>query len=94
MRLIDAFEDEENFYIVLELADGGDFFDLLVNKGCFSEETARCYFKQLLGGVQHCHERSVVHRDLKPENLLIGDQVQTFLNVDSAHVFPGNGQDQ
>jgi serine/threonine protein kinase len=32
----------------------------------FSEETARFYFRQLVDGVQYCHENGVCHRDLKP----------------------------
>lgn len=32
----------------------------------FCEETARFYFRQLVDGVQYCHENGVCHRDLKP----------------------------
>ncbi|KAI9979429.1 hypothetical protein PInf_017508 [Phytophthora infestans] len=39
----------------------------------FSEETARFYFRQLVDGVQYCHENGVCHRDLKPENLLLDE---------------------
>lgn len=39
----------------------------------FSEDTARFYFRQLVDGVQYCHENGVCHRDLKPENLLLDE---------------------
>ncbi|RLN45032.1 hypothetical protein BBJ28_00014644 [Nothophytophthora sp. Chile5] len=43
------------------------------NTSRFSEETARFYFRQLVDGVQYCHENGVCHRDLKPENLLLDE---------------------
>jgi serine/threonine protein kinase len=36
-----------------------------------SEELARRFFQQIIGGVEYCHAHRVVHRDLKPENLLL-----------------------
>lgn len=60
-------------FIVLELITGGELFDKIVSEGRFSEETARFYFRQLVDGVQYCHENGVCHRDLKPENLLLDE---------------------
>jgi serine/threonine protein kinase len=39
--------------------------------GCFHESIARTYFKQLVSGLQVCHQKGVYHRDIKPENLLL-----------------------
>ncbi|KAK7316989.1 hypothetical protein RJT34_00856 [Clitoria ternatea] len=36
-----------------------------------TEPQIKCYMKQLLAGLKHCHERGVMHRDIKPSNLLI-----------------------
>ncbi|CEG47176.1 camk camkl ampk protein kinase [Plasmopara halstedii] len=60
-------------FIVLELITGGELFDKIVSEGRFGEETARFYFRQLVDGVQYCHESGVCHRDLKPENLLLDE---------------------
>ena len=35
-------------------------------------DAVRTYSRDMLRGLQHCHELSVIHRDIKPENLLIG----------------------
>ena len=59
------------FFIVIELAKGGELFDFLSISGKFSEPMARYYMKQLLDGLEFCHRNKVCHRDLKPENLLL-----------------------
>ncbi|KAL0388698.1 UNVERIFIED_CONTAM: putative serine/threonine-protein kinase [Sesamum radiatum] len=33
----------------------------------------RCYVRQLLSGLEHCHKHNVLHRDIKGSNLLIDD---------------------
>jgi len=35
------------------------------------EEVAKGFMRQLLVGVNHCHERGIAHRDLKLENVLL-----------------------
>ena len=36
----------------------------------------KCYMKQLLQGLHHCHSKGVLHRDLKGSNLLISNNGQ------------------
>ncbi|KAH7857304.1 hypothetical protein Vadar_011087 [Vaccinium darrowii] len=37
----------------------------------FTEPQVKCYMKQLLSGLEHCHMNGVLHRDIKGSNLLI-----------------------
>ena len=59
------------YYIVLELAKGGELFDFLAISGKFSEPMARYFFLQMMNGLEFSHRNKVCHRDLKPENLLL-----------------------
>lgn len=36
-----------------------------------TEEQAKFYFRQIIGGVEYAHQNLISHRDLKPENILI-----------------------
>ncbi|KAF2436324.1 Pkinase-domain-containing protein [Tothia fuscella] len=64
------FESKDKWYIVTELATGGELFDRICEKGKFTEKDASVTIRQVLEAVNYLHERNVVHRDLKPENLL------------------------
>ncbi|KAK7198234.1 Protein kinase domain/Protein tyrosine kinase/EF-hand domain containing protein [Novymonas esmeraldas] len=61
------------FYFVMELAEGGELFDLILSKHYFAEEEARMYFQQLISAIDYCHRNGVAHKDLKAENLLLSD---------------------
>ncbi|MQL99473.1 hypothetical protein Taro_032188 [Colocasia esculenta] len=56
-QLYDAYEDEDNVYVVME-------------GGKYSEDDAKVVMVQILNVVSFCHLQGVVHRDLKPENFL------------------------
>jgi len=70
IRLLDAFEDNSFFHIVMEICDGGELFDRITAAGAYSEENAKCIAQQILNAVAYLHEHKVAHRDLKPENFL------------------------
>jgi serine/threonine protein kinase len=61
-------------YIAFKLAEHGDLFDLISEKGPLTEQMARFCFRQILDGVNFFHQKGIAHRDLKLENLLIDDQ--------------------
>jgi len=70
LKLMEIFEDDENVYIVMELVDGNELFDRIVDKGYYSEKSTVHIVKQILYAVKYLHEQGIAHRDLKPENLL------------------------
>ena len=71
IKLYETFEDRKNIYLVMELCEGGDLFDKIVDAGYFEEDTARAIFLQVAKAIHYCHIHNICHRDLKPENFLL-----------------------
>ncbi|KAG8649004.1 CDPK-related kinase 1 [Manihot esculenta] len=71
VQFYDAYEDDENVYVVMELCNGGELLDRILSRGGkYSEDDAKTVMVQILNVVAYCHLQGVVHRDLKPENFL------------------------
>jgi len=69
-------EDLNTIMLVLELARGGDLFDILYYTKKLELNLARTYFYQLASGLQAIHEAGICHRDLKPQNLLLNSKFE------------------
>lgn len=60
-----------SLYLVFEYMEH-DLTGLASRPGVkFSEPQIKCYMKQLLSGLDHCHKHGILHRDIKGSNLLI-----------------------
>ncbi|KAI5800737.1 kinase-like domain-containing protein [Pyronema domesticum] len=66
----DWFESRDKYYIVTQLATGGELFDRICDYGKFTEKDAARIIHEVLDAVSYLHANNIVHRDLKPENLL------------------------
>ncbi|CAO3627568.1 unnamed protein product [Cunninghamella blakesleeana] len=71
VQLIQFLESDENYFLVLDLCEGGELFYRIVDLTYFSEDLAKHIMSQLAQAVYHLHEEcGIVHRDIKPENIL------------------------
>eukprot|EP00484_Ammonia_sp_Unknown_P005734 CAMPEP_0197065672 /NCGR_PEP_ID=MMETSP1384-20130603/168635_1 /TAXON_ID=29189 /ORGANISM="Ammonia sp." /LENGTH=191 /DNA_ID=CAMNT_0042502595 /DNA_START=96 /DNA_END=668 /DNA_ORIENTATION=+ len=68
VKLYDIFDSRSKMCLVLDLLEGGELFDRIIEKGHFSEKDAALSFGQMVTALKYLHDRSIVHRDLKPEN--------------------------
>ena len=76
ISIFDFFPEKDQFYVVLEYAEGGELFDRIVEKTFYNEKEARSLSTILLKTIKFCHDKSIVHRDLKPENLLLASKTE------------------
>ena len=70
VKLFNALETKDSFYIIMEFVDGGDLFDLITEKVKFTEDKAAFMMYDLANALVYLHNSNIVHRDVKPENLL------------------------
>jgi len=74
IHLHESTVDEQHYYIITELCNGGELFDRIVDKTRpITEKRASQLVQTMLKAIDHCHKRNIVHRDLKPENFVFKD---------------------
>lgn len=71
IQLYDVYITEEKIFIVMELMEGGELFDYVVQKGTLTEDEAASIVRKVTDALVYMHSKNIVHRDLKPENLLL-----------------------
>ncbi|RMZ85039.1 hypothetical protein DV738_g7, partial [Chaetothyriales sp. CBS 135597] len=58
----DWFESRDKYYIVTQLATGGELFERICDQGKFTEKDAARTIKEVLEAVDYLHDNQVVHR--------------------------------
>ena len=71
ISLEEVIRTKNNYYSVLEYANGGSLGDLLNKKKRFSEKFAREAIQQIIKGCSALYRVGVMHRDLKLDNILV-----------------------
>ena len=82
-RLYSQHEDGKYYYLEMELIEGGELFEHLIENGPFSERDASRFVKQHAQALSYIHRKGFVHADLKPENLMMDswDESKATLKV-------------
>ncbi|CAD7938606.1 unnamed protein product [Amoebophrya sp. A120] len=71
VKLFESYEDQRNIYLVMELCQGGELFDRIIDSEKFNEKECAILMRQILSIVHYMHEAGIMHRDIKPENFLL-----------------------
>ncbi len=69
-----TYEDDQAVHLLMELCEGGEFFDRIIARGHYIERAATVVTRTIMEVVQLYHIKGVMHHDLKPENFLFANK--------------------
>eukprot|EP01119_Soliformovum_irregulare_P002356 TRINITY_DN12621_c0_g1_i1.p1 TRINITY_DN12621_c0_g1~~TRINITY_DN12621_c0_g1_i1.p1 ORF type:complete len:383 (-),score=83.71 TRINITY_DN12621_c0_g1_i1:644-1792(-) len=82
ISLEQVLETDTHICLIMELTEGGELFEKIMELQYYSERSAKLILAQVLSAVQLLHSKGIVHRDLKPENLfLMTNEVDTQVKL-------------
>jgi len=90
VRIYEYFQDQKYIFIVMELVQGKELFDKIVEAHHFNERMAANIMHQLLSAVNYLHKHSIVHRDLKPENIIFDGVNIKLIDFGTSQLFTKN----
>ncbi|CAH8583957.1 unnamed protein product [Schistosoma guineensis] len=79
IQIYDVIDTTEAMYMVLELVEGGELFNRIVDLGQLNESDSKFFFLQMVIAVKYLHDHGITHRDLKPENILLTSKANRCL---------------
>lgn len=90
--LIEVLDDprEDSLYMVMEMCKKGIIMKVGLDQRSdpYDDESCRCWFRDLLLGIEYLHAQGIVHRDIKPDNcLLTEDDVLKVVDFGVSEMF-------
>ena len=73
-KVTDYFFYDNAYYLVMELVEGPDLNESVINKEVFTYEKGLHFFERLLDILIYLHSFHIIHADIKPSNLKIDNQ--------------------
>mmetsp|Transcript_51607 Transcript_51607/g.102520 ORF Transcript_51607/g.102520 Transcript_51607/m.102520 type:complete len:610 (+) Transcript_51607:41-1870(+) len=82
-------------YFVMELCEGGELFDRIIERKFITERKSADVLKQVCSALFYAHNKGIAHRDVKPENIVFcskspEDWTVKLIDWGLAHHFTGS----
>ncbi len=74
VQAIDFFDEDGQFFLVMEYVKGQELSELIKKNKKLPEEEALRILKDILRGLDFAHRKGVIHRDIKPSNVIIDEE--------------------
>ena len=92
VSLVEVLDDptEDSLYMVMEMCKKGVIMHVGLGERAdpYKNEACRCWFRDLILGIEYLHAQGVVHRDIKPDNcLLTNDDVLKIVDFGVSEMF-------
>ena len=81
LKIKELYEGEKHIYFLLELCEGMNLLDHLIEKGYQPETKALTILMQILEGLNYLHSKKIIHRDIKPDNILFQDDNRISITI-------------
>lgn len=75
IKLVNHFEDDDSFYLVMHLAAKGQLYTHLKRIGRYDQRVASQFLRETISALMYLHsfKPPIIHRDIKPENILLDE---------------------
>lgn len=75
IKLVNHFEDDDSFYLVMQLAAKGQLYTHLKRIGRYDQRVASQFLRETINALMYLHsfKPPIIHRDIKPENILLDE---------------------
>ena len=71
VKIFETYETKKHICIVMEYICAGDLLTYIKKRSKLTEPVAKFIFKQIILGIKHIHDNSIIHRDIKLDNTLL-----------------------
>ncbi|KAF2866473.1 kinase-like domain-containing protein [Massariosphaeria phaeospora] len=97
VSLIEVLDDpeEDSLYMVMEYCKKGVVMQVGLEERAdpYDEEQCRCWFRDMILGLEYLHAQGIIHRDIKPDNCLVTeDDVLKIVDFGVSEMFDKQGE--